>query len=302
MTFSPLPSFSSSEAPRLLKVLVAIIAGVNISLSIFDPFIVHYFSFSLFDILAVSSEGMSSLYLWQPLTSLFLLHTSYDISITSLMHLSSHLMIFWFVGSSLLARMGTHAFLFLYFITGIIGGTSSYLFMEYFDITMHVTMSTAALFSFLLIWSLFFQEITFFLPIPLNPKWLVWGLLAIATLFNYAQGDTAFAIATLSPFFFTYCYSLIIWGLEGPFERLTTFDRYVRKFGAFFVRSNTTSETFTEHKIYDIHTGKAYTDEEEKDEQFLDAMLSKISKHGESSLSPQERSRLENISKTRNSR
>lgn len=46
-------------------------------------------------------------------------------------------------------------------------------------------------------------------------------------------------------------------------------------------------------KIYDFHSGKPILD----DEKFMDAMLARISLHGEESLSPDERRRMEQISR-----
>lgn len=72
--------------------------------------------------------------------------------------------------------------------------------------------------------------------------------------------------------------------LTSPFNFTQSFDKAL--IGSFKGKKMTS-------KIVDIQTGQQWSS---NDDAFIDSMLTKISKHGEASLTPSERRRMQNIS------
>jgi hypothetical protein len=98
---------------------------------------------------------------------------------------------------------------------------------------------------------------------------------------------------------FGYLYAVMAWELNGPFSWMRLIDR---PFGALSLLLKKTGKwrlkKGKEGKIIDFQTGEPL----QNDEQFVDAMLEKISKQGEASLSWKERQRLQEISKRKQKR
>lgn len=236
--------------------------------------------------LSLSWQGLKNYYVWQPVTYLFVQYTStYGFSFSYFINLLFQMYLLWVIGSQVLDRIGRSAFLRLYFISGILAGLITVSIMAisgYYDILSGPFPSILAI---MVIWTLMYpeQEILLFFLIPVKAKWLILGFIGVLMLVSIPADFLMFIL-----YFFScligYLYGIIAWGLKSPFPVFRPFEGLVLKCVSIFSKK--------EPKVLDISTGEPKLD----DDRFVDAMLEKISKKGEHSLSWQERQRMKTIS------
>jgi membrane associated rhomboid family serine protease len=237
----------------------------------------------------LSPIGASHLWLWQSLTTLFV-HgfPGAGISFNLLVELLFHLYVIWALGSNILERIGARSFLKLYLGAGVGAGIVATLLMRLTGMGAVLGGSTPALLAILMVWTMFYptaQMLLFFI-IPIQARWIAGGAAMAITLVDLSQGafiDWAWSMSGMTAGYVT---GVLAWGLTSPFPQTHHFDRALSRWWKRM--SSATSSSGSSAKIVDIRTGKPIAG----DDPFVDAMLEKISKHGEGSLTIYERIRL----------
>jgi len=249
--------------------------------------------------LTLSTLTFSHFFLWQPFTYLFVHGGPHQgIHFGLLIELAFHIYIIWAMGSTVLERIGTKSFFKLFFITGIGAGILTVLAMALFSSHAFVGGCTPAILALLYIWTAFFPEATImlFLIIPIRAKWLMGGLIGAILLVHLSDGNFVSLINDLGGIGIAYFYGLLLWELRSPFEFTHKFDSKAIQYGiALRYKYEKRFASVRSSKIFDIKTGKGA----KSDEAFMDAMLDKIAKDGEKSLSWWQKRRMANISKRR---
>jgi hypothetical protein len=203
--------------------------------------------------------------------------------------------ILWILGSAILDAVGTKSFLRLYFFSGIGAGILALATMYLTRRYSIVAGPFPSILATITVWSMLNPDanVLLFFLFPIRAKWLFAGILGSILLVNISQGDIVSLVLYFSGALLGYLYAVLAWDLKSPFAWTHRFDRFLASC-AEKMRTGTAKaqEIGRQAKILDIQTGKPIQD----DESFVDAMLTKIAKKGEKSLTWRERHRLNSIS------
>jgi membrane associated rhomboid family serine protease len=241
---------------------------------------------SLMPYIALSWTGIKHLYLWQLGTYVFA--EKGPISLGFFLQLTFNMYVLWAFGSSLMERSRPLLFFVLYFGAAITAGLISLLFPHSL-----LTGSITPIYAILIAWMMInpYSQLLLFFAIPFKAHYLIVALLGFSLFLSLSNGDLAGGATLLVSAFFGYLFSLIVWRNFGPFPFLRPFEKALLRF------LEKKKKPYTHSKIYDIKSGTPIL----SDEQFMDAMLDRISLYGEGHLTPEEKKRMQAISKKKNS-
>ncbi len=278
--------WGEENAHPVLKTLILTTLGISL-LSAFLP--------ALQPLLALSLSGMGHFFLWQPLTYLLLHPSPQGISFPFLVHLAFNMYLLWTFGSFLLQRTRPSLFLTLYFGSGLFSAALSLTAMLLFDQASLLAGSSSAIYALLIAWIMFNPEahLLLFFALPFKAIWLVLGLIGANLLIDLANADWVHFADYLGGILFGYFFTLLVWKERSPFSFLSRFEKtLLRMLEKLSHLGKKKTRSYRNSKIFDIQSGDPVLD----DEQFMDAMLSQISLHGEHSLTSEEKKRMKKIS------
>ena len=265
-----------SSTHPYLKILLAITGALSL------------FSSRLIPYLALSLQGIEKLFLWQ-LATYPLIHP-FPIGLFQLLF---NLYLIWTFGSYLIERMGAASFFSLYFGAASFAGAASLLAMKMTYMSAPLMGTTPIVLASLVSWVLFNADarLLLFFTLPLKALHLILGLIGIALILDLTNSDWVHLFANIGAVLFGYLFTVIISRIYSPFLFLRSFERRILRL---LEKINSVGKKERKNtKIYDIKSGSPVLD----DEQFMDAMLAKISLYGENSLTPEEKKRMDRISK-----
>ncbi len=304
MTFTRTGSpFSSSfgTAPRALTWLISATVGISVVAGLLDRFFTGYLGvISPHWLFGLSWGGVQSFFLWQPFTYMFLHHGMGGLSLGFIIEVFFHMYLLYAMGSAVFSHLQTRGFLTAYFGSGIAAGFASLLVTWLSGYQTLLVGAGTALFGIITIWAMLFptMEIMLFFAIRCTARILLVAFLGITLLIDLSQGDLVGMATYLVGALTGYLYGVIAWDLRGPFPQTHAVDAAMANLTrGVHSRSQATQDmmanVYQKAKVFDFKTGEAILD----DEEFMDIMLTKISKYGEKSLSRQERKRMRQISK-----
>ncbi len=282
---------SPEFTPKVIRNLIFLTIGITLFSAFLEPIF-----FSLLgvsgpqDWFSLSWYGLTQWKFWQPITYLFVLPEGYQgITFSLLLSLAFQMYIVWIVGSIVQNLVGSKSFIYFYFGVGILSGLLTTLIG-----TNYLLGPGPVILALLTVWMMISPnlEILLLLMFPVKIKWLTVATLAGIFLIYLSKLDFVYMTFYLSGALIGYIYAAIAWGLSSPFAWTEKIDRYLNGFGT---RMNLKkNQTIDSSKIINFKTGEP---DMADDDRFVDVMLTKISKYGESSLSWSERRRLDSISK-----
>ena len=275
--------------PRALKILIAATAGCTLAAAFFP---------AVQGLLALSLPGIRHLFLWQFITYLFVQIGS--ISFPFLLHLAFNMYLLWTFGASLLQRAHLGTFLGLYFGAGAFAALTAFGLMSAFSLPYALAGSSTALYALLISWVILNPdaELLLFFAIPFKAKWLLLGLIGANLLIDLSNSDWVSLASYSGSVLFGYLYTLIAFREQSPFLFLRPFERTLLRALEKLRHLGRKEKNSKQPKIYDIHSGAPQL----SDDQFMDAMLARISLHGEDSLTPEEKRRMQAISTRKSAR
>lgn len=251
------------------------------------------------ELLSLSWWGISSGFIWQPFTYMFVDAKTTSLSFSYLFALVFNMYILWMIGTSIFELIGKHSFINLYLLSGALSGIVGILFVVITGQYVHFAGSTTPLIALFTLWGMAFPEVEIFLflSISLKTKWLVVGVLAYLLLGTLAELNfpTIFVYATA--IFIGYGYAICSLGLQSPFEFTRKFDSWLCKQWFFVCRHlprwlHVPSKTSdSKSKIIDLGSKQQH----EEDEKFVTAMVEKMAEEGEEALTWNEQQRLKRI-------
>lgn len=286
--------------PKPILNIIGATAIISLFASLTNPFFESLFGGTLCELFCLSWSGLSQGYLWQPFTYLFLSDSgSSGITLFYLIGLTFNLYILWIVGTYLWDLLGQNAFYSLYFGSAIGVGLATTLLMPVFGQYTVLSGPSAAVLAILTLWSMHLPEleIWLFMMFPVKAKWLMAGFTAAIILMGISQQDWIGMFNSLAAIAWGYAFGLIVNGLKSPFKATHSFDKAVIKlngkirgsFNKLISKFRLKSKILD--KVLDIDSGKPPLD----DDNFIDAMLAKISRYGEHSLKWSEKERMNKI-------
>lgn len=255
-----------------IKVLIFLTLAVSLIAAVFPQ---------LQGWLALTLSGFSHFYVWQLITYPFVELT--PVSLSWFFQLGFNAYMLWIFGASLLERAGTVRFLALYFGSALVAGLTSLLFPHGI-----LAGSTYPIYALFIAWLILNPQAQFlFFSFPFKAKWLLLGLIGLTLFTDITTGHLEQAAALVASLLFSYFFTLIAWRTQSFFSFLHPLERRILSFW-----EKKPSASSGHSKIYDIKSGAPVL----SDEQFMDAMLDRISRHGENSLTPEEKKRMQQIS------
>jgi len=295
------PEFTS----KAMKYLLIATGAASLICALLHPLFNQVFGIqSPFDWLALSVSGIGHFYIWQPFTFALVQDGSpYGITLSYLINLSLTLYLLWILGSAIIERIGERSFLLFYFITAAISGLVTLLLMSLWGSKEYLAGPIPSLLALFVIWTCLYaeSEILLFFVFPIKTKWLLAGVVIAFVLVNLSQANGMAFLFYGTGLLIGYLYAVTVLGLRTPFSWTHSVDDtltiwYDKGMGYFRKWRNKTGENTFKTKIFDFKTGKQTFDD---DDQFIDAMLTKISRSGESSLTAGERRRMREISESK---
>ena len=285
--------FGPTFTPKIIKILISIVGGVGIISAL-----LYSFGFVLPQLLL--SLSLPNFMIWQPLTYWMVQNSNTGISFSFLIGLIFNLYLIWIIGSSIINEIGVNRFLRFCSISTIGIGITALITIKLTGHTLLFAGPEPIIYGLLILWMMLNPELELLLlmTFPVKIKWLVTIFLGIIIVVDFAHGNWPYFIAYLTATGGAYLYCLLACKLQSPFIITHRFDSFFNNIGILLSKyrqkkREIKEETYRKAKIYDFKTGKALLD----DEQFMDAMLSKISQHGEKSLTIKEKLRMQKISK-----
>lgn len=287
--------------PFLVRNLIILTAGLSLISALSEPLLNTLFGLpGLSHLLSLSWQGLHNYYIWQIVSFLFLEDThGYGLSFVFLIALAFNMYLLWVMGSDLMGRVGEGAFLRFYLLTGVLAGLAALAALHFLGQDRMLSGPGPAILAVLTAWTLFNPEIDllFFFLFPIKAKWLWVALIGTFLLVSLSHLDWVSLSFYGTAILAGYLYAVMAWDLQGPFTWMHPFDSFFAAVGR-MVKKGTRKllkPSVRKDKIIDFKTGEPLLD----DNLFVDAMLEKISRQGEASLSWKERQRLQEISKAK---
>lgn len=283
------PEFTPTTIKRIISLTCILSIGCVITEAIFTQILKIPGPLAF---LGLSWWGISNFFIWQPLSYLFVYGSpGAPISLFWIIGLFFNMYILWIMGTFVLDLIGEKSFLKLYFGSGIFAALITLLSMPLFGQYTALSGPAAAVLAVLTVWTMFNPEsqLMLFFILPIKAKWLVITAIGIIALINFTNLNFISIIYYLSGATFGYCYSVIAWGLQSPFPITHRFDETLTRFSHPWAHNSS-------GKIIDLAKARKM----QKNEEFMDEMLEKISKHGKDSLSWWEKRKMRKISETKN--
>jgi hypothetical protein len=283
--------------PKPILNLMGILAFVSIFSSLTSPLFSHLLGWNLVESFSLSWQGLRNWFIWQPFTFPFVEDGGrYGISFFYLLGLGLNIYLIWVIGTSVWEKIGNNAFLGLFFGSAIGAGLLSILLMPVIGQYALLSGPGPGILGLLVVWTMLNPKtiVSFLFSINVVAKWLLAGILGAIALIGLSQLDFINTFFNLSGAFLGYLFGLVHLNVKSPYGFTQRFDGWViklsRKVKKLWRKLSRKKEQAD--KVVDISTGEPIRD----DEQFVDEMLAKISRHGENSLSWSERQRMKRIS------
>lgn len=297
--------------PKVVRQLILWTCAVTLGVALFDSLLGRSRgSVDLLErLLAFSWDGIRHGFMWQFFTYLFV-HPSggLGISYSLLIELFVNMYLLWLIGSSLVPRIGSRAFLAFYLLCGAGSALSALGLMALSGTHTLLAGSSLSLLASLCLWALFFPEaqLVLFYLVPVKATSLIAIVVGASLLIDLSHWALIHLFASVVAVTLGLIAGVAFWNLSIPFDRLQWLEQWVtraKKSGPTGSRaqwSHKPSEgSPSTTKIFDLKSGRPVDSD---DETFVDRMLDKISREGEKSLTPAEKKRLEQIASHRRPR
>ncbi|MDE3056192.1 MAG: rhomboid family intramembrane serine protease [Verrucomicrobiota bacterium] len=266
--------------PRSIKILLA----ATLSCTLFSHFI--------FPWLALANPLSGHFYPFQLLT-----YPLVQLFPSEFLSLIFRLYMLWVFGAGLASRMRQTLFFTLYAGATLIGGLLAFLAMKLFQQPLFFWGSSPPLYAIVTVWTLLNKEthLLLFFTLPIKAAHLLLIFVGFSLAVDLSAGHFAALFAGVGATLFGYLFTLLVYKTKSSFQFLMPFENRLL---SILEKWPYKKEKPRKTQVYDIKSGKAIL----SDEEFMDAMLTRISRYGETSLSSEEKARLEKISKNRKTR
>jgi membrane associated rhomboid family serine protease len=213
---------------RLIKALGLVALGAWAISWLFAPWLGPWAPQAL---LALTSDGIDHLYLWQILSYLFVLPG--PLSFGSLLHLIFSLYLIWVAGEAIWARVGSRGLVKLSLVSGLTGGLAGWGVLLLLP-GYHVVAGAMALgYGLLTGWAMHSpsHRLAPLLLAPLELRWVACLLFGYSLLSNLSAQQYAVVATYGGAILGAYFFALLAWNLPGPFAITRRFDQGVARLG-----------------------------------------------------------------------
>ena len=277
---------SPTPTPKWLNFFLALMTIATLASAFFPQFT---------PLFGLSEEGIDRFFYWQWLSYALFEPSSGGLSFSLIIQLGFSLYLLWIFGRSVIDRLGPARFISLFLGSAMIGGLAAWGLLKTFHTPLVFIDPRPALYGCMFAWTILNANATvlLFFAVPFNACRALYVFLGISLLIDLSHGNWPAGVALLAALAYAYLFTLISCQMLSPFSFMHPLEKIIIRASSRLKRWPGKSEqVYHSSKIYDIRSGKPVLD----DEQFMDAMLTRISLYGEESLSPEDRKRMEQIS------
>lgn len=293
-----LEQFGPSVTPRAVRIIITVTSILSIFAALADGLLHHLGLPGLEGLLTLTMWGITHGLIWQPFTYFFISPTyGAGVSFGMIISLLFQMYILWIAGTALVERVGEKPFLRLYLLSGVLAGLTALAMMTLTGTQVPIAGAWPSILAVLIVWAMLYPDtqILLFLTIPVKTMWLIFGYLGIVLLVDLSQLNFVDLSMNIVSAGTAYLYATAAWGMSSPFTWSRPLDDKLNGFGETLRTRFSRHHSSSSSKIVYLW-GK---EPPQSDEDFLEAMLTKISQHGERSLSWRERRRLHRISRSK---
>lgn len=271
--------FYTRFLPFTIKFLLGSLIGFSLLFSFLLPLIPK-----LAMLLSLSLAGIKQYLVFQFVTYLFLVSNG-TFSISFLVHLFFNAYLFWLIAPPLFYTLGKFKFLSVFFLSGIAAAITLLAIDYRFAANNFYAGNNYPLYAILLSSALLANKDNFasFNSLTLKLKYPIFVLILFALIYQFAYGSRGEFAAMLSALLFGLIPTLFV---RSKFSFKRAKEKLSQK-----TKPKPHYKPFHETKIYDFKTQKPIID----DDEFMDAMLSKIALYGEDIITTDERRRMDKI-------
>ncbi len=288
--------FSPTQSSLFLKRMIKIISSASILIALLNsPLFRPLLPWDITSLFILSREGIENGWLWQLITYSLIEDPYYGIHFGLLFNLLFNMLMLWIFGSSLIEYFGEKAFVIFYLLSSLFIGLVTVGCMMATNQSYYIAGCNFTVFSVFAAWTYLYKdaEVLFFFMFRFKAKWLLLGTLGTIFLVNVSQGTFIHFIAYLASAIFAFMYCSYTFDSISLSEKILLILKELKK--RWVKVDLPLSSKSKKGKIIDFHTGEAVLD----DEEFVDAMLEKISISGEKSLNASQKERLQKISEAK---
>lgn len=284
--------FGPETTPLLIKRLILITVISSFFCSLAEVYINTVFDVpGPMTFLALNTPLFFKGYIFQLMTyPLTFGEVGQGVSFFYMITLMLNLYILWVLGSHIIERMGTRSFVKLYLFSTILAGLTGVFIAALLNTQTIFSSCIPQVLAILVAWTMLNSEGKLYLipPFGIKAKWLTIGVLSIALLPSLFSFDLPFLGFYCAGVLAGWLFALFSWHLISPWSSLKEIENKVivliARVKLFFKRKKSS-------KIIDIRSLQ------EEEDAFMDECLEKISKYGESALTPLERKRMQKVSR-----
>jgi len=266
--------------PRPVPLVLKLILGLSLLGSLFSKYLIPY--------LSIGMPASGHFQFWQFFTYPFIHQFP-----SELLSLLFDLYMLWIFGVSLIQRTGQKLFTMLFFFSTLAGGLAALGTMALTHHPLFFFSATPVIYAILTSWVMLNKEthLLLFFTLPIKAANLLLLLIGFSLALDLSSSNFTGFFASLAAVLYSYLFTLLACRAKSPFSFLDGFERTLLKLleKGEHIKDK---KTFTKAKIFDFKSGKAIL----SDEEFMDAILQRISLYGESTISPEERVRMAEIS------
>lgn len=272
-------------APPSVRWLIIVTSLLSLGSAIFERFMTQILGLTnpqhLF---GLSWGGLKSLYIWQVVTCFLVQPLSLGVTFPFMLKLALCLYLIWTIAPLVANEYGERTFLFLSLGSGVCAAVIPLFFLLPQHSSPLLLGSGPVVFGLLSFWALLHpnQELVLLNQWRVEVRWVSAAVLGGGILLSLSYGYWIYVTSLFSAISYAFGYSFLVCQKVPP---LLSF--FSQKFNSYAFPPKETS------KIFDIRTGRAVL----RDEQFMDAMLEKVSREGEDSLTNREKRRMNEISR-----
>ncbi|WP_194847806.1 rhomboid family intramembrane serine protease [Candidatus Neptunochlamydia vexilliferae] len=170
---------------------------------------------------------MHKFFAWQFVSYLFIQPISEGVSLGSILRLLFDLYLLYMVGTAIIETRGKKHFIGLYFGGALFVGIVAYLSLLFSGSPFPFAGASPAIY-ILLISFVFLTphaRIMLFLMVPMQAKWLVFGLIGVNLFLDFSNGHFLSFFTTGAALVYGYLYPILVWEILSPFYRLHNIEK-----------------------------------------------------------------------------
>ncbi len=278
---------SFSNTPKPVKWLLIAIGA----LSFLATQVKSFFGFiSPYQLFGISTWGLKHGMVWQLLTFGMLGPAHETLSLSFILSLFFNLYVLYFVSVSISQIKGLKDYAALIFGGLLVTGASIAATQGLMNYPFMYSSTSPIVYLALTAWMMMDpeREVLLFFALRIKMKWLILIFFGSQIFIEFAQGHFIPFLGLFIPCLYSWAFCVMKWKLLSPARWLHGLERALMRLSSRLEPAHT--------KVYDFETGKQV----DRDAEFVDICLEKISKEGKGSISWREKWRLRRISKRKN--